>query len=281
MHRLEPLIQREIAALLWRTRQVITVTPFVQRELRYLHNYLSNRDNCWAISIGHLVARSNTLVATGDASNLGGGAHCEDLFFWFSLIWSPEIRRHVNLHKKHVDKIHINCLEFAVALIQLAAVITRLEADVPPMLLQAYPSGYPDIPVFLCRTDNVSTKSWANKVLSSASPNAYGLIALRLASMLQRTQCGFHSEWLAGRLNGTADLLSRPDLTISSTAFCTQIYQSKPKLTSWTFFLPSPGFVSLLEHLLCSNAWQGDLSLPDSFGQFEAAGCTTSCFVIP
>jgi hypothetical protein len=279
MHRLEPLIQREIAALLWRTRQVITVTPFVQRELRYLHNYLSNRDNCWAISIGHLVARSNTLVATGDASNLGGGAHCEDLFFWFSLIWSPEIRRHVNLHKKHVDKIHINCLEFAVALIQLAAVITRLEADVPPMLLQAYPSGYPDIPVFLCRTDNVSTKSWANKV-SSASPNAHGLIAL-LASMLQRTQCGFHSEWLAGRLNGTADLLSRPDLTISSTAFCTQIYQSKPKLTSWTFFLPSPGFVSLLEHLLCSNAWQGDLSLPDSFGQFEAAGCTTSCFVIP
>jgi hypothetical protein len=92
MHRLEPLIQREIAALLWRTRKVIKVTTFVQRELRYLHSYLSNGDNRWAISIGHLVARTNTFVAAGNASNLRGGAHREDLFFWFSLIWSPEIR---------------------------------------------------------------------------------------------------------------------------------------------------------------------------------------------
>jgi hypothetical protein len=249
MHRLEPLIQREIAALLWRARQVIKVTTFVQRKLRYLHSYLLNRDNRWAISIGHLVARSNTFVATG-ASNLGGGAHCKDLFFWFSLIWSLEIRRRVNLQKKHLDRIHINCMEFSVALIQLAAVITRLEAAVPPMLLQAYPNGYPDIPVFLCQTDNVSTKSWANKV-SSASPNAHGLIAL-LAFLLRRTQCGFHSEWLAGHLNGTADLLSRPDLTISPTAFCTQIYQSKPKLTSWNFFPPSPNLISLLRSICCA-----------------------------
>jgi hypothetical protein len=60
-------------------------------------------------------------------------------------------------------------MEFAVALIQLIAVTTRLEAAVPPMLLQAYPNGYPDIPVFLCRTDNVSTKSSANNI-SSAPP---------------------------------------------------------------------------------------------------------------
>jgi hypothetical protein len=79
------------------------------------------------------------------------------------------------------------------------------------------------------------------------------------------------SEWLAGHLNGTADLLSRPGLTISPTAFCTQIYQSKPELISWHFFLPSPDFVLLLEHLLCSNAWQGKLGLPDSFRQYKAS----------
>jgi hypothetical protein len=36
----------------------------------------------------------------------------------------------MSLHKKHADQIHINCLEFAVALLQLAAVITCLEAAV-------------------------------------------------------------------------------------------------------------------------------------------------------
>jgi hypothetical protein len=279
IHRLEPLVQREIASLLWRTKQVIEVTPSVRRELAYLHTYLRDHNNPWAISIGHLVRRDCTFTTTGDASNSGGGAHCADLNFWFSLIWSPEIRRRVSLHKKHEDAIHINCLEFAVALIQLAAVITRLEQPVPTALLPFFPNGYPGIPILLCRTDNMSTKSWANKV-SSASTKAHGLVAL-LASLLRRTECGFTSDWLAGHLNGTADLLSRPDLTLSPTAFCSQIYLTEPELTSWNFFRPSLAFVSLLEQLLCSSAWQGDLSLPSSFGQFEAAGCTTSCFAMP
>jgi hypothetical protein len=62
------------------------------------------------------------------------------------------------------------------------------------------------------------------------------------------------------------DLLSRPVLTISSTAFCAQIFLKVPELSSWNFFLPAPEFTSLLEQLLSSNAWQGDLSLPGSFG---------------
>jgi hypothetical protein len=279
LHRLEPLIGRKVASLLWRTRQTIPVTHFIHRELGYLHTYLANHKNRWAISIGHLVPRPPTFTTTGDASNQGGGAYCQDLLFWFSIIWSPEIRRRVNLHKKHADRIHINCLEFAVALLQLAAVTTRLQADVPGELKGTFPHGFPDILVLLCRTDNMSTKSWANKV-SSTSPHAHGLIAL-LAALLRNTTCGFTSEWLAGHLNGTADLLSRPDLTIYPTAFCSQIYQNKPELRSWSFFHPNPAFVSLLEHLLCSSAWQGDLSLPSSLGQFEAAGCTTSCFAMP
>jgi hypothetical protein len=279
LHRLEPLIQREMASLLWRMRQTIPVSPFVRRKLKYLHNYVRTPTNPWAISIGHLIPREHTFTTTGDASNLGGGAYCEDLLFWFSLIWSPEIRRRMSLHKKHADRIHINCLEFAVALLQLVAVITRLEAAVPGELGPVFPQGSPDVPVLLCRTDNMSTKSWANKV-SSALPHAHGLIAL-LASLLWRTTCGFTSEWLAGHLNGTADLLSRPDLTISPTAFCSQTYQTKPELRSWSFFLPNPAFVSLLEQLLCSSAWQGALSLPSNLGWFEAAGSTTSCFVMP
>jgi hypothetical protein len=163
-----------MVSLLWRTRQTIPVSPFVCRELKYLHTYLHTPTNPWAISIGHLVPREHTFTTTGDASNLGGGAYCEDLLFWFSLIWSPEIRRRLSLHKKHADRIYINCLEFAVTLLQLAAVITRLEAAVPGKLGPVFPTGYPDVPLLLCRTDNMSTKSWANKV-SSASPHAHGL----------------------------------------------------------------------------------------------------------
>jgi hypothetical protein len=103
----EPLIQREIAALL----------PSMRRELVYLLDYLAERSNSFAISIGHLVKRVETFTSTVDASNLGGGAHCRDLQFWFSYIWSSEISRRANLPKKHPDKIHINLSEFVVALI--------------------------------------------------------------------------------------------------------------------------------------------------------------------
>jgi hypothetical protein len=89
LHHLGPLIQREMASLLRRTHQTIPVSPFVCRELNYLHNYLRTPTNPWAISIGHLVPCEHTFTTTGDASNLGGGAYCKDLLFWFSLIWSP------------------------------------------------------------------------------------------------------------------------------------------------------------------------------------------------
>jgi hypothetical protein len=141
--------------------------------------------------------RAHTSTTTGDASNLGGGAYCRDLRFWLSIIWSPEIRQRVSLHKKHTDRIHINCLDLAVALLQLAAVITRLEAAVPSELSSAFLQGYPDVTVLLCRTDNMSTKCWANKV-SSAFPHAHGLIALLALPLWRTTSCGFKSEcWLA------------------------------------------------------------------------------------
>jgi hypothetical protein len=133
--RLDPLIQREMAAtILWNTRQSMSVTTLVRKEMVYLHGYLAEQSNLWAISIGHLVKRMETFTSTGDASNHGGGAHCSTLHFWFSYIWSPEVTRRANLPKEHPGKIHINSLEFVVALIQLAATITRLEAPEPPAL---------------------------------------------------------------------------------------------------------------------------------------------------
>lgn len=81
--------------------------------------------------------------------------------------------------------------------------------------------------------------------------------------------------------NGSVDLLSCPSLTIASTTFCTQAFQKVPELNSWSFFLPATESTLLLEQLLCYNAWQGNLSLPNSFGQFAATGSTAFFFNIP
>jgi hypothetical protein len=51
-------------------------------------------------------------LATADEGNLQGGAHCCNLHFWFSYIWSPKAGCRANLPKKHPDKIHIDFLEF-------------------------------------------------------------------------------------------------------------------------------------------------------------------------
>ena len=93
------------------------------------------------------------------------------LWFWFAINWSTDIRRRVKLNSRHPDYIHINCLEFLIVVLQLAAAITRLEdqprASLPPALLAQFPAGFPHIPTLLTWTDNTPSKKWANKVTTA------------------------------------------------------------------------------------------------------------------
>lgn len=73
---LELLIQHKIVALLWCMQQTKPLKSFVPQELLYLHTYLTVPKDPWAISIGHLIKRLKSFLATRYTSNLGSGAHC-------------------------------------------------------------------------------------------------------------------------------------------------------------------------------------------------------------
>jgi hypothetical protein len=138
----------------------------------YLHGYLAERSNPWAISIGHLVKRVETFTLTGDQSNHVGEAHCSTLHFWFSYIWSPKVTRRANLPKKHPDKIHISLLEFVVALIQFCS-----------------EGGFP---IWLpCRTNpSVLHRQYVHQMLGKKS-----VVILVLRPRPPRFACGFASAY--------------------------------------------------------------------------------------
>jgi len=60
------------------------------------------------------------------------------------------------------EHVHINGLEFIVVILQLAAVLTRLEncdAGISDPAVH-FPAGIPDIPVWLVESDNVVSVVW-------------------------------------------------------------------------------------------------------------------------
>ncbi len=126
--RFDSLVAREVASLLWRSKKRFSITPPVRAELQFLHSYLSDSSNPWEVLIGHVVPRSPTYKSAGDASLTGGGAINDSLGFWFDCRWSARILRGARLNSRHPDYVHINCLEFIVLLLQIAACIVYLEA---------------------------------------------------------------------------------------------------------------------------------------------------------
>jgi hypothetical protein len=181
----------------------------IHSELRTLHNYLADASQPWSISIGHLIPCSLTSISLGDASQVAGGAYCEPLCFWFDIMWSAYVRDALHLHHKHPRHLHINCLEFVIIILQLAAVITLFESSLPPEVLANFPNGVPSIPNHLALTDNMSSKAWANKVCTSS---VRGQMLLSIyAALLCRTYIGFNCDHLPGIDNPIADMISRPD----------------------------------------------------------------------
>jgi hypothetical protein len=72
----DSLVDRNIATLLWHSKQRFSITDSVRVELQFLHDYILDTANSWEVPIGHVVPRSPTFTSAGDASQLGGGAIC-------------------------------------------------------------------------------------------------------------------------------------------------------------------------------------------------------------
>jgi hypothetical protein len=271
--RIPGLIAREMAALLWRTRQRIPMTASVREQLRYLHSYLSDFSNPWSKSIGHIIPRDPAAVSFGDASFSGSGAVCPQLHFWICVQWSPEVQRRTQLPKNHPESVHINNLEFVAAMLQLAAAVVRFGTPCPSQLASAFPNGYPSIPILKIRSDNTATECWTNRT-STASRAAQTLIRV-YAELLRLTDVGCVTEWIAGTENTDADYLSRLDLTLPLPLLFSQMSQKLPRLPSWDYFLPAPELISILESALLCDLSPEPPVLPSRLGRFEA---TSSIF---
>ena len=84
----------------------------------------------------------------------------------------------------------------------------------------------------------MSSKAWANKVCTSS---VRGQMLLSVyANLLCRTYIGFNCDHLPGVDNPIADMISRPDESLSPAAWRQQIYHREKRTRSWSSFQPSP-----------------------------------------
>ena len=184
-----------------------------------LHDYLADPTNSWSAPIGSIVPREPHFELYGDASTSGaGGGWCRRLRFWFEVDWSPSIIARTKLPQRHPDFLHINCLEFAIVILQFVAAIVRLETMSPTMAAEIFPDGVPAHPIALIWTDNTAAKAWANRVSSSsvAGQNLLGIYA----TLLKHNQIGVQCDHIPGEANIIADFISRPDNVSFFSAMC-------------------------------------------------------------
>ena len=122
LQRLDQVITQEKAQLLWHARTQVAITSPMCREIQCLHECLAEARNPWEVSISHITPRQPTHNAIGDACKTSRGACSEHLCCWMIVDWAPDLVNRTRLGKNHPKQIHIDCLEFAVIVLQLAAV---------------------------------------------------------------------------------------------------------------------------------------------------------------
>jgi hypothetical protein len=267
-HRLQGLVQREVAQFIWRNKLPIKMTNGIRSELAWLHKYLKNPANPWEISIGHLITRDPWGISAGDASHVGAGAINNDMRFFIDIKYLPETTRRMKLKRaSNPDHLHINAGEFLIIIFQVAAIICKIETSAP--------GTYPPLLVYLIRTDNMSCKAWANKVAASSRR---GQLLLQLFSeLLRRADIGFNCEHIKGVDNIEPDFLSRINPRFTLEQRRTQILEKENRLQSWDCFLPNPKLISLVASKLSSDAPAASPALPKQLGHFAPASSTTIC----
>jgi hypothetical protein len=284
IHRLEPLVSKDIASAIFRSKQRQCNTPRLQHEAKALADYLRDPTNPWEVPIGHCIPRDPFVHTAGDASEEGLAFHCAELKIYGVILLSDATHRRCFLSKGHPNKIHINQLELIAVILQLAAAIT-LSRD--PTLHQCPDvrtrlANAPPCPIWATACDNQSARSWAAK---QTAKSERGQSLLRLyCSLCRDTDIKFEPYWISSKDNWFADALSRPPLPTaqtrqSLTAFSSQIFRSTPLNASWMIFQPSPELFSMIQSSLSSNDKAILPSPPEQYGHFETAASTASCYL--
>ena len=188
----------------------------LRSELQAIYNDLHDRTNDWSISIGHIIPRDPHVESFGDASLVGGGAHCPSLQIWFYTLWGDRIQRATRLKPTDPEYVHINCLEFVVVILQVAAVITAFDTLAPDVLRALLKSGrLPAEPILLAWCDNTSAEKWTTAV-HAKSLKGQNLVRI-YAEILRSTNLGINCEHISSTDNHGADCISRPSSLSSHT----------------------------------------------------------------
>jgi hypothetical protein len=179
----ESLVARDVATLLWQSKTRFSLTTPVRSGLQYFHTYLSGLSNPWEVLNGHVVPCMPNIRSAGDASQLGGGAINHMLRFWFDCRWNACIQAGVNLDPRHPNYVHTNCLEFIVLLLQIVAYIVYLKSPYDPVLVGLPTFCLPTIPILLALTNNISSKSWIQRVITASF---HGQVLIQVYAALLR-----------------------------------------------------------------------------------------------
>ena len=232
-YRVHSLILREQAQFLWASRSTFCLDKPTRATLQFLFDYVSLVPSPWETPLGLIIPRTPHFESFGDASQLGGGAFCQQLEFWFDLGWSAQIASGCKLQPSHPGYVHINALEFIVLLLQLAATVVRLRTLTLSQQQRMFPSGVPRYPVWLGRSDNTVSISWESKATASSS-HTQGLVDV-YASLLRQSEVHSSSAHVEGVRNVCADDISRNSFTLP---FGTRWPPVRYPLPSFSFLLP-------------------------------------------
>ena len=151
---------------------------------------------------------------------------------------------------KSKDLVSINLLEFAVEIINYAAIIVYFKEN---------PTTCPhEFPLLLNWTDNMTSKSWIRKAASRTNKG----------KSLQRLLCtGLKAEHIPGEKNVLADAISRTYSSTYSQLSFDKLFQEFPLMKSWNRFHPSQELLSILFSGLLEGQDKG-LCLPKKLGHF-------------
>ena len=155
--------------------------------------------------------------------------------------------------------------------------VVYLEAPYDLRLLGLPTDPLPAIPVLLALTDNMSSRSWIHKVITSSN-RGQALIQV-YAALLRRSSLGLQCDHIAGVLNVEPDFISRPNLCLAPYDWYNQIFQTVPRLRFCNYFQPSHELISLLQLRLFSSSPQVLPELPKNLGRFVPAKSITKGFV--
>jgi hypothetical protein len=77
-----------MAQFMWARKYAVTMSDDIRDCVQALLDGFLDPAIEWHAKIPFVIPREANAISIGDASLLGGGAHCQNMEFWFTVTWS-------------------------------------------------------------------------------------------------------------------------------------------------------------------------------------------------